>query len=120
MLRPPAPESANHGGWPPSAVGAGLGGDRRVGQPLPRIPIPQQQVERILAELELLPSGAAMGDLAGGAAGQVLVADGNAYFNRSGPRIADPAELLAACLHRQRFPGHLARYRRRSGGSTPT
>ena len=26
-------------------------------------------------------------------------------------RIVDPAELLAACLHRQRFPGHLARCR---------
>jgi iron complex transport system substrate-binding protein len=41
----------------------------------------------------------------------VFVADGNAYFNRSGPRIVDSAELLAACLHPLRFPGHLARYR---------
>lgn len=31
-------------------------------------------------------------------AGQVFVADGNAYFNRSGPRIVDSAGLLAACL----------------------
>jgi len=44
-------------------------------------------------------------------AGRVFVADGNAYFNRSGPRIVDSAELLAACLHPERFPGHLDRYR---------
>jgi ABC-type Fe3+-hydroxamate transport system substrate-binding protein len=44
-------------------------------------------------------------------AGRVFVADGNAYFNRSGPRIIDSVELLAACLHPRRFPAHLARYR---------
>jgi ABC-type Fe3+-hydroxamate transport system substrate-binding protein len=44
-------------------------------------------------------------------AGRVFVADGNAYFNRSGPRIVDSAELLGACLHPRRFPGHLDRYR---------
>jgi iron complex transport system substrate-binding protein len=43
-------------------------------------------------------------------AGRLNVADGNAYFNRSGPRIVDSAELLAACLHPRWFPGHLARY----------
>jgi iron complex transport system substrate-binding protein len=41
----------------------------------------------------------------------MFVADGNAYFNRSGPRIVDSAEILAACLHPRRIPGHLARYR---------
>jgi iron complex transport system substrate-binding protein len=30
---------------------------------------------------------------------RVYVADGNAYFNRSGPRIVDSAEILAACIH---------------------
>jgi iron complex transport system substrate-binding protein len=45
------------------------------------------------------------------AAGRVYLADGNAYFNRSGPRIVDSAELLAACLHPGRFPDHLERYR---------
>jgi hypothetical protein len=77
-------------------------------------------VERTLAELELLPRVLPWASWPAVRAGRVYVADGNAYFNRSGPRIADPAELLAACLHRQRFPGHLARYRRRSGVSTPT
>ena len=43
-------------------------------------------------------------------AGRVYVADGNASFNRSGPRIVDSAELLAACLHPGRFSDHLERY----------
>jgi iron complex transport system substrate-binding protein len=30
---------------------------------------------------------------------RVWIADGNAYFNRSGPRIVDSLEILAACLH---------------------
>jgi iron complex transport system substrate-binding protein len=32
-------------------------------------------------------------------AGDVFLADGNAYFNRPGPRIADSLEILAACIH---------------------
>lgn len=30
--------------------------------------------------------------------------DGNAYFNRSGPRMVDSLELLAALIHPERFP----------------
>jgi iron complex transport system substrate-binding protein len=68
-------------------------------------------VERTLAELDLLPKVLPWDDWPAVAAGRVYVADGNAYFNRSGPRIADSAELLAACLHPGRFPDHLGRYR---------
>jgi iron complex transport system substrate-binding protein len=68
-------------------------------------------VERTLAELELLPRVLPWASWPAVRAGQVFVADGNAYFNRSGPRIVDSAELLAACLHPQRFAAHLARYR---------
>lgn len=39
----------------------------------------------------------------------MYVADGNTYLNRSGPRIVDSAELLAGCLHPDRFPDHHAR-----------
>lgn len=38
------------------------------------------------------------------AAGRAWVADGSAYFNRSGPRVADGVEILAALLHPERFP----------------
>lgn len=34
---------------------------------------------------------------------RVRIADGNAYFNRPGPRIVDSLEILAACLHPERF-----------------
>ena len=36
-------------------------------------------------------------------AGRVYVADGNAYFNRPGPRIVDSLEILGACLHPEAF-----------------
>jgi iron complex transport system substrate-binding protein len=40
--------------------------------------------------------------------GRVFVADGNAYFNRPGPRLVESAQILAEILHPQsaRF-GHL-------------
>ena len=34
---------------------------------------------------------------------RVYVADGNAYFNRPGPRIVESLEILAACVHPQAF-----------------
>jgi iron complex transport system substrate-binding protein len=69
-------------------------------------------VERTLAELELLPRVLPWASWPAVRAGRVFVADGNACFNRSGPRIVDSAELLAACVHPRRFSGHRARYRR--------
>jgi iron complex transport system substrate-binding protein len=68
-------------------------------------------VERTLAELELLPRALPWTTWPAVRSGRVFVADGNAYFNRSGPRIVDSAELLAACLHPRRFPAYLDRYR---------
>jgi iron complex transport system substrate-binding protein len=60
-------------------------------------------LDRTIEELSLLrtvlpwPSWRAVGD------GRVYVADGNAYFNRPGPRIVESLEILAACLHPQAF-----------------
>ena len=39
--------------------------------------------------------------------GAVFLADGNAYFNRPGPRLVESAEILAACIHPTEF-GDLA------------
>jgi iron complex transport system substrate-binding protein len=36
-------------------------------------------------------------------AGRVVAVDGNAYFNRSGPRIVDSLEILARVLHPELF-----------------
>ncbi|HEY2825208.1 MAG TPA: ABC transporter substrate-binding protein [Gemmatimonadales bacterium] len=38
------------------------------------------------------------------AEGRAWVADGSAYFNRSGPRVADGVEILGAIVHPDRFP----------------
>lgn len=35
--------------------------------------------------------------------GRVYVADGNAFFNRPGPRLLESIEILAACVHPQEF-----------------
>jgi iron complex transport system substrate-binding protein len=42
--------------------------------------------------------------------GQCYVLDGNAYFNRPGPRIADSTEILAAVCHPTRYPEFLEKY----------
>jgi iron complex transport system substrate-binding protein len=34
---------------------------------------------------------------------RVWIADGNAYFNRPGPRIVESLEILAACVHPEAF-----------------
>lgn len=56
-------------------------------------PIAQSQSEpELLAEfVEKFPNA------------RVYLTDGNAYFNRSGPRLVDSAELLAGCLHPELF-----------------
>jgi iron complex transport system substrate-binding protein len=50
------------------------------------------------------------------ARGQVFVADGNAFFNRSGPRLVESLEILAACAHPEEFAefarAHAAHVRR--------
>lgn len=42
--------------------------------------------------------------------GRLLLLDGNAYFNRPGPRLADSAELLAGALRPALFPEFAERY----------
>lgn len=48
--------------------------------------------------------------------GQVYIADGSAFFNRSGPRLVESLEILAAIAHPQAFPDfvrqHAGSYRR--------
>lgn len=44
------------------------------------------------------------------ARGAVWLADGNAYFNRPGPRIVDSLEILAACVHPDAFADLGARH----------
>jgi len=41
---------------------------------------------------------------------RVYVTDGNAYFNRPGPRLVESTEILAACIHPEHCPELVDRY----------
>lgn len=64
-------------------------------------------VARTRGELEGTETGAAVAGLAARATRGAWIVDGDAYFNRPGPRLLDSARLLAAILHPERFPGVL-------------
>jgi iron complex transport system substrate-binding protein len=54
---------------------------------------------RCLEELPLLEAKPGWGRISAVRNGRVALADGNAYFNRPGPRLADSAEMLAEMIH---------------------
>jgi iron complex transport system substrate-binding protein len=59
--------------------------------------------DRTRAELADPSTAAAVRALRATRAGRTWVADGNAFFNRPGPRLADSAAILAAILHAGAF-----------------
>ena len=64
-------------------------------------------LERCLEELPLLQAKPGWAEHHAVRSGRVYFADGNAYFNRPGPRLADSAEMLAEMLHPEvAVPGH--------------
>ena len=65
-------------------------------------------LERTARELPLLPTQLPWSSWQAVEAGRVFVADVNAYFNRSGPRLVESLEILAACVHPEEF-GEFAR-----------
>jgi iron complex transport system substrate-binding protein len=60
-------------------------------------------IARTLKEMPLLSNKKEWGDLQAVKQSQVFVADGNQYFNRPGPRVAESLEILAELLHPQVF-----------------
>ena len=56
-------------------------------------------LERCLEELPLLQAKPGWADISAVRNGRVCFADGNAYFNRPGPRLADSAEMLVEMIH---------------------
>ncbi len=60
-------------------------------------------LERSLEERALIEDLLERTDWPATRAGRVYLADGNAYFNRPGPRIVDSLEILAACTHPELF-----------------
>jgi iron complex transport system substrate-binding protein len=64
-------------------------------------------IERAAQDLPVLTNRADWGRLKAVRGGQVFVADGNQYFNRPGPRIAESLEILAEIMHPELFDfGH--------------
>lgn len=61
------------------------------------------EVEQTLRELPGLQSKPEWQALPAVSRGRVYVADGSAYFNRPGPALADSLEILAQCIHEDRF-----------------
>jgi iron complex transport system substrate-binding protein len=64
-------------------------------------------LERASAEMPALAARPGWSELRAVRAGRVFVADGNLYFNRSGPALFDTLDLLAEMLHPSAFsPRH--------------
>ncbi|MBV8884365.1 MAG: cobalamin-binding protein [Chroococcidiopsidaceae cyanobacterium CP_BM_RX_35] len=61
-------------------------------------------LNRTRQEAMLLTQRPEWQDLQATQAGRVYVTDGNSYFNRPGPRVADSQEILAEILHPEIFP----------------
>ena len=59
---------------------------------------------RAILEAQVLPSMAGWNDLAAVRNDRVFAVDGNAYFNRSGPRLVDSVEILSHLFHPELFP----------------
>ncbi|NEU09831.1 cobalamin-binding protein [Flavihumibacter sp. R14] len=60
-------------------------------------------IEQSLREIHLLPESPGWAELAAVKNNRVYIADGNQYFNRSGPRLVDSIEILAEIIHPKQF-----------------
>ena len=67
-------------------------------------------LRRTLKESRVLPGFDHWSEIAAVREGRVFAVDGNAYFNRAGPRIVDSLETRAALLHPDRFVDHQLTY----------
>jgi iron complex transport system substrate-binding protein len=70
-------------------------------------------LQRTMKELPALRETLPWGSWRAVAESRVYIADGNAFFNRPGPRIVESLEILAACVHPDVF-GDLAEKHRES------
>lgn len=81
---------------------------------------------RAIDEAQSLPARPGWDALSAVRGGRVYAVDGNAYFNRSGPRLVDSLELLAHLFHPRQFappadvsPGSWRRLATRGGALVP-
>ena len=66
-------------------------------------------IERTLRERDVIARGISS---AVDPKARAFVADGNAFFNRPGPRLVESLEILAACIHPEVFPDFVAKHAR--------
>ena len=69
------------------------------------------KLEQTLQELEMLNQNTPLKDWNAYQKNNIFIVDGNAYFNRPGPRILDSLEILSYCLHPEIFPEFIEKYR---------
>lgn len=110
----------NMGNWGPELVACaggrsllGVAGQHSTALPWERVLDEDPQVllvapcgfgiERTLGEMRFLTERPGWRDLRAVRSGRVFVADGNLYFNRSGPSLVDSIEILAEILHPEEF-----------------
>lgn len=67
-------------------------------------------LERTLGEIPTLKRNLPWEDWDAPLNGLVYLCDGNQFFNRPGPRIADSLEILAACIHPKQFRDFRQKY----------
>lgn len=60
-------------------------------------------IERAVEDMAILAAHPGWASLQAVRSGRVAVCDGNQYFNRPGPRLAETTEILAEILHPDRF-----------------
>jgi iron complex transport system substrate-binding protein len=78
-----------------------------------------QTAARALQDWDRLKTLPDIQALAAVQAGNVFIADGNAYFSRPGPRVVDTLEILAEVIHPEQFAGaYPDRGCKRLGGAT--
>jgi len=68
------------------------------------------KIEQTLNELEVINKNVPLESWEAFKNNNIFIADGNAYFNRPGPRILDSLEILSYCLHPETFPEFLEKY----------
>jgi iron complex transport system substrate-binding protein len=69
-------------------------------------------LNQTLKEIERLKKNIPWTDWPAQQNNNIFIVDGNAYFNRSGPRILDSLEILAYCLHPELFHEFFEKYKR--------
>jgi iron complex transport system substrate-binding protein len=117
------------GTWMPDLIelAGGVAVGTRAGKPAPTLDVEQLRelrpdvvvvkpcgfaIERTLQERAILQrSVVEVLRAAGGTSPRIYLTDGNAFFNRPGPRLVESLEIMAACVHPEAFADLVDKHR---------